>query len=272
MSAIQTITRRVALLAFATAMLAGCGTVVTGATDVDKSAFGEKKRYAVVTIASMKNFSGERSIFQAFKDPDDIPGANTQQMIDKLAPRIIATLGKSTRFSLLPETRVLSSRAYRSAAEDPKVVRVAMFTADMNVARGYRYLSEPQKFATLAQELGVDGVIAVQVHFNVSSGTMGMGLAGMAFGRKTYSASATASAVAYNQKGEVVWKDTTTKQAEPGDARAIVVVDTSGFTGADFQKMQPSAVEMGAKAIDVLLARFDDTMAGVQVERVQSVK
>jgi hypothetical protein len=36
--------------------------------------------------------------------------------------------------------------------------------------------------------------------------------------------------------------------------------------------MQPSAIEMGGKAVEVLLARFDDTMAGRQVERVQSVK
>ena len=272
MSIIHSIPRRLAVLALAIGALAGCGTVVTGATDVDKAAFGQKKRFAIVTIASLKNFSGERSIFQAFKNPDDIEGANTQPMIDKLAPRIVAALGHSSQFALVPEGRVLSHRAYRATAEDPKSVRVAMFTADMNVAHGYRYFSEPQKYATLAQELGVDGVIAVQVHFNVSAGDMGMGIRGMSFGRKTYSASATASAVAYNQKGEIVWKDTTTKEAEPGDARAIVVVDTTGFTGSDFVKMQPSAIEMGAKAVEVLLARFDDTMAGRQVDRVQSVK
>jgi hypothetical protein len=272
MTIIHNISRRLAVLALAMGALVGCGTVVTGATDVDKAAFGEKKRFAVVSIASLKNFGGERSIFQAFKNADDIAGANTQPMIDKLAPRIVGALGHSTKFTLVPESRVLSHRAYRAAAEDPKVVRVAMFTADMNTAHGYRYFSEPQKYAALAQELGVDGVIAVQVHFNVSAAGMGMGIKGMSFGRKTYSASATASAVAYNQKGEIVWKDTTTKEAEPGDARAIVVIDTTGFTGADFVKMQPSAIEMGAKAVDVLLARFDDTLAGRQVDRVQSVK
>ena len=272
MTDIQAILRRIAVLTLAAGALAGCGTVITGATDVDKTAFGEKKRFAIVTIASMKNFSGERSIFEAFKSADDVAGANTQPMIDKLAPRIVGALGHSTQFTLVPENRVLSNRAYRAAEEDPKVVKVAMFSTDLNVAHGYRYFAEPQKYARLAKELGVDGVIAVQVHFGVSAGAGGIGVRGMSFGRKTYSASATASAVAYNQKGEVVWKDTTTKEAEPGDTRAIVVIDTSGFTGADFQKMQPSAIEMGAKAIEVLLARFDDTMAGRAVERVQSVK
>lgn len=270
MTDIHAIPRRIAILALAAGALAGCGTVITGATDVDKSAFGEKKKFAIVTIASMKTFSGERSLFDAFKSADDVAGANTQAMIDKLAPRIVGTLGHSTQYSLVPENRVLSHRAYRAASEDARVVKVAMFSSDMNVAHGYRYFAEPQKYARLAQELGVDGVIAVQVNFGVSAGAGALGLSGLAFGRKTYSASAAASAVAYNRKGEVVWKDTTVKEAEPGDTRAIVVIDTSGFTGADLVKLQPSAIEMGARAIEVLLARFDDTMAGRPVERIQS--
>ncbi|GAC1529663.1 MAG: hypothetical protein NVS2B4_08120 [Ramlibacter sp.] len=152
------------------------------------------------------------------------------------------------------------------------MVKVAFISSDLNVAHGYRYFSEPQKYARLAQDLGVDGVIAVQVHFGVSASGMGTVIKGISLGRKTYSASATASAIAYNQKGEVVWKDTTSKKADPDDTKAIVVLDTSAFTGADFQKMQPSAVEIGAKAVDILLARFEDTMAGRSVNRLQSVK
>lgn len=33
-----------------------------------------------------------------------------------------------------------------------------------------------------------------------------------------------------------------------------------------------TAVEIGGKAIDVLLARFDDTMAGKSVSSIQSMK
>lgn len=270
MTDIHAIGRRIAILVLAAGALAGCGTVITGATDVDKSAFGEKKKFAVVTIASMKNFSGERGLFDAFKSADDVAGANTQAMIDKLAPRIVGMLGRSTQYTLMPENRVLSHRAYRGAAEDARMVKAAMFSTDMNVAHGYRYFSEPQKYAKLAQDLGVDGVIAVNVNFSVSAGAGALGVRGLPFGRKTYSATATATAIAYNQKGEVVWKDTTVKEAEPGDARAIVVVDTSAFTGADLVKMQPSAIEIGARAVEVLLARFDDTMAGRPVERIQS--
>jgi hypothetical protein len=50
-------------------------------------------------------------------------------------------------------------------------------------------------------------------------------------------------------------------------------VRVGAFTGADFEKMHPSVLETGGKAIDVLLlARFEDTMAGKKVDSVQSVK
>lgn len=262
-----------AAIAAATLFLAGCSTpVITGATDVDKAAFQGKKRYAVVTIASHKNFSGERAIFDVFKNPDNVAGANTQPILDKLGPRIVSTVGRNSHFSLMPESRVLAHRAYRAADEDPRTGGVSVFTYDINVAPGYRYFSEPQKYARLAQDLGVDGVIAVQVHFAVSTAGGGANIRGFALGAKAYSASATASAVAYNQKGEVVWKDTTVKEADAGDTRAVVVLDTSMFTGADFVKLQPSALEIGAKAVEVLMARFDDTMAGRPVDRIQGTK
>lgn len=255
------------------AVLTGCAAVtITGAADVKKEAFGSKKRYAVVTIASHRTFTGEKGLFNAFRSSDSISGANTQVMIDQLAPRVISLLARTGNFTLVPEPRVLSHSAYLAAQEDSREHGVAVFNIKMNVAQGYRYFAEPQKYAQLARDLGVDGVIAVQVHFGVSSATLGGGIKGIALGRKTYSATATVSAVAFNQKGEIVWKDSTTKEAEPGDTRAVFVADISGFTGTDFLKMQPSAVEIGAKAIEVLVARFGDTIVGREVDRIQSVK
>ncbi len=44
-------------------MISGCSTVaITGSTDVDKKAFGPHKKFAVVSIASMKTFQGEKGI------------------------------------------------------------------------------------------------------------------------------------------------------------------------------------------------------------------
>ena len=184
----------------------------------------------------------------------------------------MSTLGQTRNFILVPESRVLGNRAYKMAAEDPRQQGAAIFTVDMNVAQGYRYFSEPQKYAKLAQDLGVDGVIAVYVHFGVSATNMGGAIKGIALGAKRYSTTASASAIAYNQKGEVVWKDQTHKEADPEDTRAVVVLDTSMFTGADFVKLQPSAVEIGGKAVEVLISRLDDTIAGRSVDRVQWTK
>lgn len=253
--------------------VAGCAPMaVTGAPDLDKTAFGAKKKFAVVSIAALKTFQGERALGDGFKSADDVPGANTQPLIDKLEPKIIHALSHSGHFYLLPESRVLHSRAYKQITEDEKVTKVLFITADMNVARNYKYISDPQKYAKLAKDLGVDGVIGITMNFGISSGGSRFGINGLNFGKKTYSATAGISAVAYNQNGEIVWKDSTIKEAEPDDSKAIIVIDTGAFTGADFEKMQPSAVVIGGKAVDVLLARFDDALAGKTVESVQSMK
>lgn len=253
--------------------LAGCATrVITGATDVDRTAFGAKKRFALVSVASHKTFQGEKGLTQLFKDTDNIAGANTQPLINSLRPKIVSALGASKNFMLLPVSRVLTTSSYKNLTDDPRVVKVLVFTTEINVANNYKYVSDAEKFAKLARDLKVDGVIGITVNFPVSAGSGGLGIYGLSFGRKSYSAMAMASAIAYNANGDVIWKDSTTKEAEPGDTKAIIAVDTTGFTGTDFEKLHPSAVEIGGKAVDVLLARFDDTMAGKTVDRIQSVK
>lgn len=270
---IYQLTSRLLAVALMAWLLTGCATrVITGAPDVDKAAFGKGKRFAIVTIASTKTFQGNRSLADAFKDADQIPGANTQPMINQLDPRIVRALGRSGHFQLLPESRVLRSAAYRNVAEDPRNMKVMMFTVDMNVAGQYKYLSEPQKMAALARDLKVDGVIAVHMTFNIANSGGAFSINGLSFGKRTYSATASAGVMAYNREGAVIWKDTTVKEAEPDDSRAIIVIDTGAFTSADFEKMQPSAIEIGAKAVDVLMTRLDDTLAGREVSSIQSVK
>ena len=251
----------------------GCAhTSYTGAADVDKQAFGARKKFAVVSIASMKKFQGEQGLGQLFTSNDNIPGMNTQPIINKLDKKIITTLGSSGYFTLLPENKVLSSKAYRSLPEDEKVMKVLFMSGSMNVANNYKYVSDEKKFAQLARELKVDGVIGITMYFSVTQGGGQVYLGPLNFGKKSYSAMASITAIAYNQDGKVIWKDSTMKEAEPGDTKAIVLIDTSNMTDTNFEKLHPSAVEIGGKAVDVLLARFDDTMAGKEVSGFQSVK
>lgn len=93
-------------------MASGCAQMaITGAADVNKAAFGAKKKFAVVSIASPKTFRGEQRLMQYFKNNDDIPGVNTQPLIDKLHSKIIRALGSSKNIALVPESKVLGSRA-----------------------------------------------------------------------------------------------------------------------------------------------------------------
>lgn len=255
------------------AMASGCAqTIITGATDVNKEAFGAKKKFAVASISSHKTFHGEQGLLQRFKNNDDIPGANTQPLINKLHPKIIQALGSSRNITLIPEAKVLASSAYKNAAEDPRLIKALFISEEINVANNYKYISDAQNFAKLARDLNVDGVIGITAAFSISSGGGALNINGLSFGKKSYKAMATVSAIAYNPNGDVIWKDSTTKEAEPGDTKAIIILDTTGFTDTAFMKLHPSAVEIGSKAVDVLLARFDDTMAGKTVDRIQSVK
>lgn len=245
---------------------------ITGATDVNKQAFGPKKQFAVVSIASLKTFHGDQGMGQMFTKNDDIPGMNTQPIINKLDSKIIRALDNDKHFTLLTEKSVLTSKAYKKLAEDDRVMKILFMNETMNVANNYKYFSDEKKYAELAKDLGVDGVIGITVNFSIAASKGSVSVMGLSLGKKSYSAMATISAVAYNKNGDVIWKDSTIKEADPGDSKAIILLDTTDMTGTDFEKFHPSAVEIGGKAVDVLLARFDDTMAGKKVSSFQSLK
>jgi hypothetical protein len=254
-------------------MVSGCAHMtITGAADVDKKSFGAKKKFAVVSIASMKTFQGEQGMGQMFTSNDNIPGMNTQPIINKLDAKIISSLGSSKYFSLIPENTVLTNKAYKKFTEDEKVFKILFMKETINVANNYKYVSDEKKYAQLAKDLGVDGVIGITMNFSITSGGGKLSVMGLSLGKKSYSATATATAIAYNKDGKVIWKDSTTKEAEPDDSKAIILIDTSSMTDTNFEKLHPSAIEIGGKAVDILLARLDDTMAGREVSRMQSVK
>jgi hypothetical protein len=254
-------------------LLSACAPIaITGGADVNKAAFGAKKRFAVVSIASMKDFYGEKGLTQMFMSSDEIPGANTQPLIDQLAPRIISTLDKSGNFILVPQKSVLSSAAYRKVTEDEKTIKVLFMTKDLNVAHNYKYISDPQKYAALARALDVDGVIGITTNFSLTAGKSFINVAGLSLGKKQYSVMAASTATAYDRNGRVIWKDSAIKQAEPGDSKAIILIDTTDLTATNFEKLHPSALTIGGKSVEVLLTRFDDTMAGNKISGIQFLK
>jgi hypothetical protein len=254
-------------------MVSGCAhMIITGAADVDKNAFGAKKKFAVVSIASLKTFQGENSMTQMFKNADEIPGANTQPIINKLSRTIIRALDSSIHFTLLPENTVLTSKAYKNFAEDERVMRILFMSKPINVANNYKYVSDGKKYAKLAQDLGVDGVIGITMNFSIFSGKDSSNSTELSSGKKSYRTTASISIIAYNKDGEVIWKDSTLKEAEPGDTKAIIILDTSNMAGTNFEKLHPSAIETAGEAMDVLLARLDYAMADKEASSIKNLR
>lgn len=266
-------TLRVLFVGIMALLLSACAPmVITGSADVDNDAFGPKKRFAVVSISAMKTFHGEKGITQLFKDTDEIPGANSQPLIEAVRPMIVRSLGKNRNMVLVTERQVLSNRAYKAMQEDERKISKLFFSDEVNVAPGYKYFSDPKKYAQLAKALNVDGVIGIHMGFSVTTSKGGININGLSFGRKSYSPTATITAMAYNRDGKQIWEDSTVKQAEPGDKKAIFLIDFSDATGTDFRKMHPKAIEIGGKAVDVLLVRLDDSLAGKGTSSMQSMK
>jgi hypothetical protein len=259
--------------AFLMVTMSGCAPfAITGKVKTQQDAFGAKKEFAVVTIASIKELHGEKGITQIFKKTDNIPGANTQPILDRLRPEIIKTLGKSKHFKLVPERRVLKSKVYKGTEEDERKHRVLYKHVDINVAKNYKYFSKPEKLAQLARDFEVDGVITIVMNFSITSGKSWLSVAGVTFGKKEYSVVASISALAYDREGKLIWKDTAIKQAEPGDKKAIVLLDLTDLTKTNFKKLHPSAFTIGSKAVNVLLARFNDSMEGKRASIFQKLK
>jgi NADH:ubiquinone oxidoreductase subunit K len=253
-------------------MLSGCTMAITGSAKVQQGSFGEQKRLAVVTIAAGKEFSGEQGFFQTFKKNEDIKGLDTQPVIDELMPVIRKKFAQTGYYTSVPMKNIVNSTAYLDLQEDERVQKLAFFKNELNVAKGYKYFNDPQKLARLAQELKVDGVICVMMNFTVESMKSSVYLAMVTFGKKEYAANVAISVIAYDREGNVLWKDSTIKQAEPGDKNAIVLMDFSDFANTDFEKMHPSAVLIGGYAVDVIVQRFKDTMEGKGTSVFQRVR
>ena len=253
--------------------LTGCAPMaLTGRATVQLDAFTKQKTFAVVTITAAKEFHAEKGMSQLFKDVDEIPGANTQPIIDKLTPVIRTKFAKTKYFTSMPKKRIVNSKAYKKLEEDERIQKVLFMKIPLNVASGYKYISDPQKMAQLARDLNVDGVIGVFMSFTIQSMKSGVNIAGISFGKKEYASNAAITVLAYDREGKVLWKDSTIKQAEPGDKKAIILMDFSDMTKTNFLKMHPSAVLIGQRAIDVLLSRFSDTMEGKKTSSFQKIK
>jgi hypothetical protein len=118
----------------------------------------------------------------------------------------------------------------------------------------------------------VDGVITVLINFSITTGGAKLSIAGLSVGKKEYSVTATVGTLAYDQSGKRVLKDTTIRQAEPGDKKAIILLDLTDVTKTDFTKFHPSAITIGTKAIGDMHTRISNSIEGKRASFFQKVK
>jgi hypothetical protein len=129
---------------------------------------------------------------------------------------------------------------------------------ELNTAKGYKFISDPQKLSKLAKDLNVDGVIVVGMNFSVSSGIAG----GLGIGVKRFKVVTAVSAMAYNSDGELVWKDAVHKSSELADSQLALIADVRSV---DFKKLKPYAIKAGKEGLVDLIARLDDGLEGKHV-------
>lgn len=263
----------VGLVFGAMGLVTGCAPMaITGSAKVDKTAFAPKKTYALVTIAAEKEIIGGQSTGQLLTKNENIEGLNTQPILEKLVPIVREKFAKTGFFTSMPAKKILASKAYKRSEEDERIVRAGLGKYEFIPGKGYKYFKDPQKLAALAKELGVDGVVCVQMLFTVKAEKGGFYLGPLNLGKKEYRAGASVSVVAYDKTGKEIWRDTTMKDAAPGDERSIVGLDFSDFKGTNYLKLHPTAVLIASYASDVLIERFQDTMAGKKTSSFQKMR
>jgi hypothetical protein len=233
----------------------GCTMIISPGAKVDDTSFGETKTCAIVTIAGTQKLQAQKGFLQMFKK---VPEQNTQPVLDKLSPEVIKAFHKSKHLAVKSEKMVLNNKAYKNLSTDEPVQKVLFMKSELNTAKGYKFITDPNKLSQLAKDLNVDGVIAVNMNFSVSSGVAG----GLGIGVKRFKVITGVSAIAYDRNGKQVWKDAVHKSSELADSQLALIADVRSV---DFKKLKPYAVKAGKEALNVLVARLDDGLKGKHV-------
>ena len=237
------------------AMLVGCAIIISPGVKVDTDSFGKTKKCAIVTIMGTKKLQAQKGFLQLFKK---VPEQNTQPVLDKLRPEVINAFRKSKHLTVKSEKGVLNSKAYKNLTADEPVQKVLFMEVELNTAKGYKFITDPEKLSRLAKDLNVDGVIVVGMNFSVSSGIAG----GLGIGVKRFKVVTAVSAMAYDSNGKLVWKDAVHKSSELADSQLAVIADVRSV---DFEKLKPYAFKAGKEGLNVLVARLDNGLEGKRV-------
>ncbi len=234
--------------------LSGCGgRIILGLPKIQKEAFGNSKRYALLRISSDKVFSTMETLKKNDNGASLGKAGNTQAIIDKLVPKIRAKLAKTGYFHSLPMKTIVNNKTYQSIKETSRIIKISSSrTIERNVAKGYRYFWDEAAMKKLARELNVDGFIFVNLSFAAFPSDQ-MGTKAVAFSPKDNHSIATALISVVDKDAKQVWLDTASAKDK---SIKIYKINKDNLI-----KLHPTAVNAGEKAVDKIIRNFQKKMA-----------
>lgn len=233
-------------------VLSASGCMITPAAKYDAAAFSKTPTFAIVTIYANEKIMGPgmggggtitgavkaaTSKEHGFKHPTD-------KIFNATKPIIVSEIRKSKHFKLLPENKVLKSKAYKAIEGDEPKFMFAKF----KMAKGYKYF-KGNRLKDVAKALNVDAVILVNVTYNYTS--TGVNLAGIvAAGNQMADVMIGVSAV--NKNGDTVWSDVVRSVS---DEKVRALSDAVNFT-----KLHPLLVDATKSGIREIMDKLNKNL------------
>lgn len=218
---------------------------------VDKKAFGKKKRFAIVSISGGNKIRSDNQSggliggLKALSKKHSF-SVDGMKILNGGGKIIESELRKSKHFTLVPSSRIIRSKAYKSLKGD-KARKI--FGAQIVPAKGFKYFKSKKTIKSLAKKLNVDGAIIIYSMYSVgfSGVTIGSGLISTGIGKQY--GMVTISIIAMDKNGKRIWKQTQQYKSKKG----------MGSTGgaADFKKMYPYFLQAAKNTTRKLLKKLD---------------
>lgn len=246
----QTVKRAIILAAAAaTMLLAGCAAM---GGKFQSDAFGANKTYAVVSVLSDNKVEcgqptgavcngGVLGLVNTLATANGAYSEDATATLEMVSPVVLQAFKTAPTLKVVPDVRTLAAyKGSKGDAQPPSILGHHVL-----VARGYKYFPEDQ-LARLANELKVDGVIVLTMHFTA----MRSGLPVLGFGGG-HVADTQVVITAVDNRGQVVWSDRARGSSEAGAG--------SVAGGVDFTKLRPFFMESTTNAMKRLI---DKTRSG----------
>jgi hypothetical protein len=196
------------LTALLVLLLSGCATSVYKA-----DALTPVKRYAVVSIAAAEDIEGGSpgmgvslsGLVKAVMSKDSGFSHSSAKILEESAPRVVKALAAQKKFTVLPDKVAKANAGFKAATSDEPILKFGFLQSRYNVASGYKFFADDQKFAELARKMKVDGVIGVRLFYKAGESKVGVGGV-LAAG--THSGITRMEVWAIDGSGQRIWADT----------------------------------------------------------------